>query len=89
MGQKLRYGRPCPHDSPGTHNWLAQLHIASFFHNSTDYLMLAQSWKFGLSSCSIGLTHPVACTGALVPLTFGNIHSTLPFTQFAQKGGNN
>jgi len=31
MRQKLRYGRPCTHDLPGTHNWLAQLHIASFF----------------------------------------------------------
>jgi hypothetical protein len=29
MGQKLRYGRPCTRDLPGTHNWLAQSHIAS------------------------------------------------------------
>ena len=29
MGQKQRYGRPCTHDLPGTHNWLAQPHIAS------------------------------------------------------------
>ena len=28
MGQTLRYGRPCTHDLPGTHNWLAQPHIA-------------------------------------------------------------
>ena len=28
-GQKLRYGFPCTHDLPGTHNWLAQPHIAS------------------------------------------------------------
>ena len=28
MGQKLRYGRPCTHDLPGTHNWLAQSHFA-------------------------------------------------------------
>ena len=29
MGQKLRYRRPCTRDLPGTHNWLAQSHIAS------------------------------------------------------------
>jgi len=36
MGQKLRYGRPNTHDLPGTHNWLAQPHVASFVQNSTD-----------------------------------------------------
>ena len=71
------------HQAPitGLHNST----LLPFFQSS----MLAQSWKFGVSCCSIALTHPAACTGALVPLTFGNIHSTLPFTQFAQKGGNN
>ena len=29
MGQQLRYGRSCTHDLPGTHNWIAQPHIAS------------------------------------------------------------
>ena len=29
MGQKLRYGRSCTHNPSGTHNWLAQSHIAS------------------------------------------------------------
>ena len=29
MGQNLRYGHPCTRDLPGTHNWLAQSHIAS------------------------------------------------------------
>ena len=29
MGQKLRHGCPCTRDLPGTHNWLAQPHIAS------------------------------------------------------------
>ena len=70
MGQKLRYGRPCTQYLPGTHNWLAQSHIASIsskFH----YLMLAQSCEFGVNCCSIGLTHPVACTLTRVPLTFG------------------
>ena len=63
MGQKLRYGRPCTQYLPGTHNWLAQSHIASIsskFH----YLMLAQSCEFGVNCCSIGLTHPAACTRA-------------------------
>jgi hypothetical protein len=35
IGQKLRYGRPCTRDLPGTHYWLAQSHIASIFQNST------------------------------------------------------
>jgi hypothetical protein len=42
MGQKLRYGRPCTHDLPGTNNWPAQPQIASIFQNSTDYLKLAK-----------------------------------------------
>ena len=29
MGQKLRYGRLCTRDLPGTHNWLAQSNINS------------------------------------------------------------
>jgi len=33
-----------------------------FLQNSTDYLMLAQSCKFGVNCCFIGLTHPAACT---------------------------
>ena len=78
MGQKLRYGRPCPHESPGTHNWLAQSHIASISSDSTDYLVLAQFWKFGVNCCSIGLTHPAACTGAVVPLTFGHVPPSYP-----------
>ena len=48
--------------------------LLAFLQKSTDYLMLAQSWKFGVNCCSIGLTHPAACTGALVPLTFGHVH---------------
>ena len=88
-GQKLRYGRPCPHDLPayqapitGLHN--SVIRNASFFQNSTDYLMLAQSWKFGVSCCSIALTHPAACTGALVPLTFGHVHRP-PFYPICSK----
>ena len=30
--------------------------------DSTDYLMMAQSCKFGVICCFIGLTHPTACT---------------------------
>jgi hypothetical protein len=74
MGQKLRYGRPCPHDSPGTHNWLARPQLLPFLQHSTKYLMLALSWKVGANGCSFGLTQPAACTGALVPPTFGHVH---------------
>jgi len=64
-------------DQPGTHRWLAQSHIASIsseFH----YLMLAQSCKFGVNCCFIGLTHPAACTQARVPLTFEHVHRPPP-----------
>ena len=47
------------------------LHNSTLLHNSTDYLMLAQSCKFGFVCCFIGLTHPAACTRVRVPLTFG------------------
>jgi hypothetical protein len=57
-----------------------------FLQISTDYLMLAQSRKFGVNCCSSGLTHPAACTRARVPLTFGHVYRPPPFTQFAQKG---
>ena len=77
MGQKLRYGRPCTRDLPGTHNWLAQSHIASI-SSELHYLMLAQSCKFGVNCCFIGLTHPAACTRARVPLTFGHVHRHPP-----------
>jgi len=71
-GQKLRYGRPCPHDSPlvaespGTHNWLAQLHFASFlsefhwlFHAGTILEVWSELLLHWLDSPS-GL-HPSAC----------------------------
>ena len=85
MGLKLRYGRPCQHNSPGPITGLHNSTLLPFSQSSTDHLMLAQSWKFGVNCCSIGLTHPAACTGALVPLTFGHVNNP-PFTQFAQKG---
>ena len=55
--QKLRYGRPCTRDVPGTHNWcLHSPTLLPFLQNSTDYLMLAHSCKYGVSCCFIGLT---------------------------------
>ena len=84
MGEKLRYGRPYTRDLPGTHNRLAQSNMASIsseFH----YIMLAQTCKFGVDCCFIGLTHPAACTRARVPLIYGHVHRP-PLTQFAQKG---
>jgi len=60
--------------------------LLPFLQIFTDCLMLAQSWKFEVNYCSIGLTHPAACTQARVPLTFGHVHRPPPSTQFAQKG---
>ena len=88
MGQKLRNGRPGTRDLPGTHNWLAQSHSASIFQNFTDYLMLAQSWRFGVNCCSIGLTHPTACTRARVPLAFGHVHRPPLLPNLLQRSGN-
>jgi len=56
MGRNLRYGRPCTHDVPGTHNWLAHSHIAS---TSSEFHGLSHAGtilKFGVNCCSIGLT---------------------------------
>jgi hypothetical protein len=55
---------------------------------STDYLMLAQSWKFGVRCCSIGLTHPAACTRVRVPLTFGHVHRPPLLPNILKKGAN-
>jgi hypothetical protein len=77
MGQKLRYGRPCTRELPGTHNWLAQSRIASIF-SDFHCLMLAQSCTCGVNCCFIGVTHPAACTRARVPLTFGHVHRPPP-----------
>ena len=61
--------------------------LLPFLQNSTEYLMLAQSCKFGVDCCFNGLTYPAACTRARVPLTFAHVHRP-PLTQFAQKGIN-
>ena len=55
-----------------------------FLRNSTDYLMLAQSWKFGVDCCFTGLTYPAACTQARVS-GFWTGPQKPPFTQFAQE----
>ena len=60
--------------------------LLPFLQNFTDCIMLAQSCKFKVNCCFIGLIHPAACTRARVPLTFGRVHSPPPLTQFAQKG---
>jgi len=60
--------------------------LLPFLETSTDYFMLAQSCKLWVNFSFIGLTHPAACNGARVPLTFGHVHNPPPFPQFAQIG---
>jgi hypothetical protein len=86
MGQKLRNGRPCTHDLTGTHNWLAQPHIAFFLQNSTDYLMVAQSWELGVKCCYIGLTQARGLHLSACASDFWTRPQVPPSTQFAQKG---
>ena len=52
--------------------------LLPFLQNLTDYLMLAQSCKFGVNCCFIALTHPAVCTWSRVPLTFGQVHRPPP-----------
>jgi len=59
-----------------------------FLQDSTDYLMLAQSCKFGVNYCFIGLTHPAACTQVCVPLTFGHVHRPPLLPNLLKKGAN-
>jgi len=84
MGPKLRYGRPCPHDLPGTHNWLAQLTLLPFsrfqltiscWHNpgSLEWVPVPLAW----------LT-PWPAPERLC-LWFFDMHTDPPFTQFAPK----
>ena len=68
---------------------IAGLHsptLLLFLQNSTDYLMLAKSCKFGVICCFIGLTHPAACTRVRGASDFWTCPQTPPFTQFTQKG---
>jgi len=88
IGQKFRYGRPCTHDLPGTHNCLHSPILLPFLQNFTVYLMLTQSWKFGVNCSSIGLAHPAACTRDCVPLTFGHVHRPTLLPDSLKKGGN-
>ena len=50
--------------------------------------MLAQSFKFGVDCCFIGLTRLAACTRARVPLTFGRVHRPPLLPKLLKKGGN-
>ena len=52
--------------------------LPPILQNSTEYLMLALSWKFGVNCCSFGLTHPAACTQVRVLLTCGHVHRPPP-----------
>ena len=84
MGQKLRYGRPCPHDSPGTHNWLAQLHIASFFQNST-ILYWHNPGSLDWITAPLAWLTPRPAPERLC-LWLLDMYTDPLFTQFAQKG---
>jgi len=74
------------HQAPttGLHNST----LLPFLLNSTDYQMLAQSWKFEMKCCFIGLTPPAACTRARVALTFGRAHRPPLLPNLLKKGGN-
>ena len=86
MGQKLRYGRPCTHDLPGTHDWLAQPHIAfisSEFHWLSYAGTILEIWSELLLhwlDSPHGL-HPSACASDI-----WTCPHTPTLTQFAQKG---
>jgi hypothetical protein len=88
MGQKLRYGGPCTHDLPGTHNWLAQPHnafIPSKFHWLSHAGTILEVWSELLLhwlDSPRGL-QPSACVPDL-----WTCPQTSPFIQIAQKGGN-
>ena len=88
-GAKIEMRTPM-HTYPTRHPQLAcgrPLHsptMLSFLQNSTWYLMLALSWKFGVNCCSFGLTHSAACTQALVPLACGHVHRP-PFYTICSK----
>jgi hypothetical protein len=56
------YGRPCTRDYQAPITGLHSPILLLFLQNSTDYIMLAQSCKFVVNCCFIGLTHPAACT---------------------------
>ena len=58
--------------------------LLPFLQNSTDYLKLAQSCKFGVTCCSIGLTHPAACT-LRVCLWLLDISTDPPFNPICSK----
>jgi hypothetical protein len=59
--------------------------LLPFLQNSTDYLMLAQYCKFGVTCCFIGLTHPAVCTRARVCASDFWTCQTPPFNPLHQK----
>ena len=78
MGQKLRYGRPCTRDLPGTHNWLAQSHIASISYElnyESHAGTILEVWGKLLLHW---LDSPRSLHRACVPLTFGHVHRPPP-----------
>ena len=82
-GQETRYGRPTPHDSPGTHNWLAQLHIASFFsefHAGT----ILEVWSELLLHC---LDSPRGLHRSACASDFWKYPQHPPFYPICSKGG--
>jgi hypothetical protein len=56
--------------------------------NSTGYLLLAQSWVFGVNCCSISLTHHAAWTQARVPLTSGHVQRPPLLPNLLKKNAN-
>jgi len=60
--------------------------LLPFHQKSTDYLMLAQSGKFGVNCCFIGLIHPARPAPERVCLWLFDMSTDPPLTQFAQKG---
>ena len=74
MGQKTRYRRPCTHDLLGTHNWLAQSHIASVF---SDF-----HWIFHTGTILLGnlLLHRLNSPRGLHPSTCASDFWTCPQT---------
>jgi len=59
--------------------------LLPFLQNSTDDLMLAQSCKFEVICCFIGLTHPAACTQTRCAFDFWTCPQTPPLYPICSK----
>jgi len=53
--------------------------VAELWGKNLDTDAHAQLCKFVVRCCSIGLTHPAACTWARMPLTFGHVWTQTPW----------